>query len=47
MTAKKHPVAMRFIPDHLPREVFSSSDKTSSNNHVEPRSETLHRQSKR
>lgn len=47
MTAKKHPVAMRFIPDHLPREVLSSSDKISSNNNVEAGSETLHKQSKR
>uniref|UniRef100_A0A0C9QVU0 TSA: Wollemia nobilis Ref_Wollemi_Transcript_5142_3834 transcribed RNA sequence n=1 Tax=Wollemia nobilis TaxID=56998 RepID=A0A0C9QVU0_9CONI len=49
MTAKKHPVAMRFIPDHLPKDgtLYSSSDMTPNNNHLDSGSGTLQRQPKR
>ncbi|KAH9320719.1 hypothetical protein KI387_015358, partial [Taxus chinensis] len=49
MTAKKHPVAMRFIPDHLPRDrtLFSRSEVTPNDDCVESSSETSQRQPKR
>ncbi|GLJ12697.1 hypothetical protein SUGI_0196120 [Cryptomeria japonica] len=49
MTAKKHPVAMRFIPDHFPKEgtLFSKSEMSPRDNLIESGSETFQRQPKR
>lgn len=49
MTAKKHPVAMRFIPDHSPKDgtLFSRSEVTPRDHNIESGSENFQRQPKR